>query len=50
MRKFPFRKRNYLKAKNLYKNKWLDGFKRRIKYKLAKKGYKLIKFEIGARK
>nr|DAV89340.1 MAG TPA: Bcl-2-like protein [Caudoviricetes sp.] len=28
------------------KNSWLDSFKRGIAYKLSKKGYKLIRFEI----
>ena len=47
MKRYPFkRKRNYLKAKKLNKNSWLDSFKRGIAYKLSKKGYKLIRFEI----
>ena len=47
MKKYPFkRKRNYLKAKNLNKNSWLDSFKRGIAYKLSKKGYKIINFDI----
>lgn len=47
MRKYPFkRKRNYLKAKKLNKNSWLDSFKRDIEYKLSKKGYKIINFDI----
>nr|DAW27666.1 MAG TPA: Bcl-2-like protein [Caudoviricetes sp.] len=28
------------------KNSWLDSFKRGITYKLSKKGYKIIKFEV----
>lgn len=47
MKKYPFkRKRNYLKAKKLNKNSWLDSFKRGIAYKLSKKGYKIINFDI----
>lgn len=47
MKRYPFkRKRNYLKAKNLNKNSWLDSFKRGIAYKLSKKGYKIINFDI----
>jgi hypothetical protein len=47
MKRYPFkRKRNYLKAKKLNKISWLDSFKRGIAYKLSKKGYKIIKFEV----
>lgn len=47
MKRYPFkRKRNYLKAKKLNKNSWLDSFKRGIAYKLSKKGYKIINFEV----
>lgn len=47
MKKYPFkRKRNYLKAKKLNKNSWLDSFKRGIAYKLSKRGYKIINFDI----
>lgn len=46
MKIYPFRKRNYLKAKNLHKDKWLERFKRHIRYKLSKKGYKLNKIEL----
>lgn len=50
MKKYPFRrKRNYLKAKKLNKNSWLDSFKRDIEYKLSKKGYKLIKIDVEYR-
>jgi len=46
MKRYPFkRKRNYL-AKKLNKISWLDSFKRGIAYKLSKKGYKIIKFEV----
>ena len=47
MKIYPFkRKRNYLNAKKLNKNSWLDSFKRGIAYKLSKKGYKIINFDI----
>ena len=50
MKKYPFRrKRNYLKAKKLNKNSWLDSFKRDIEYKLSKKDYKLIRIDVEYR-